>query len=113
MTSTSLKWSEQDYAEQHIDFGVTQVTKSNGARKVGSLIASSTQTFVSVQPTSGRSYYTIEPGTYFVWEAHATRDGQRFGACQPTHYCKTEATRALQVANYLKSAKARALKKFA
>lgn len=98
-------------SEQH-NFGVFQINKTYGKREIGSRLNFSIATFVPA-PEGASSYRTIEPGTYFVWGASATRAGEEFGATQSAHYCKTEAERATQVANYLKSAKARALKKFA
>lgn len=45
---------------------------------------------------------------WFVLDIHATRDGQDYGACQPTSYFKTAEARDEAVERYLTSAKKRA-----
>lgn len=115
MTTTNTLYDKEqscfEGTEQH-DFGVFQTNKTHGKREVGSRISFSVQTFVPA-PAGATRYQQIEPGTYFVWGASATRAGEPYGAYQLCHYCKTESERAAQVAKYLKGAKARALRNFA
>jgi hypothetical protein len=56
------------------------------------------------------SYYTMEPGHYFVFCPQAIRDRVSFGAIQRDRYFKTEAERDAAVNKYLIDARKRAVK---
>lgn len=56
-----------------------------------------------------RGYFNAEPGHYFAYCPHATRNGRRFGALQATPWFKTEAEREAAVAKYLNGAQRRAM----
>ncbi len=92
--------------ESH-DFGVVD----KKGRKVGADVAFQVKTYVAI-PDDSRGWTNNAPGTYFAWMGNATRGGEWFGAGQNWRYCKTEAERVAQVEQYLKGAKARALKTF-
>lgn len=53
------------------------------------------------------AHYLREPGTYFVAECFTTRNGSRFGACQPDRFFKTEAERDAYIARRFADIEAR------
>lgn len=53
----------------------------------------------------------VPEGKYYTWCPQATRNGVSFGACQADRYCHTPEEREAAIAEYIKSAEARAMKK--
>ena len=91
-------------SESH-DFGVVD---SKG-RAIGARITLKVQV-LEAAPADANSYYPREPGTYYVASVQATRAGVGYGASFNGKVCTSEAERIAYVENYLKSAKARAVK---
>lgn len=91
--------------EQH-DFGITD----SKLRNVGTSVEYSVQVFEPIHDGWKDGYYHRAPGVYLCWYGHATRDGERFGALQTTHFCATEDERDKQVRKYIESARLRAEK---
>jgi hypothetical protein len=81
-------------------------------REVGANIVFHVYTFEPLADGDRGCYNTVEPGTYFSWQPHATRNGECYGPIQNWNLCKTEAERHMAVEKYLKSAKARMARKF-
>ena len=52
------------------------------------------------------------PGHYFVFYPQATRDGEKYGACQQDRFFKTKEERDSAVQKYIESAKKRNQSKF-
>lgn len=94
-------------ADKHFDFGVTD----NKGRAVGTCLVRSTETYVPAADDAV-SYFTISPGTHFVWYLHATRDGERYGSSHRRHFCDTLPQRTKEAAACLTARKARAVKKW-
>ena len=91
------------------------ITDSKG-RSVGALLiittveyAANGYTFERPGPF-GHLGLEVEPGTYYVVQPWATRDGETFGATQPDRRFKTKAGRDAYVTEYLANAERRAKK---
>jgi hypothetical protein len=99
-----------DTPKQHAftDFGVVD----RQGRAIGCMVSTCTREVVvaEAQHSEHTGYTSDEPGTYFIWTGNATRAGKQYGAWQSEHWCKSEAERELQIAKYLKGARARGLK---
>lgn len=87
--------------------------RDSRGRVIGSRITFSVVTFepLTAEETGKRGYYTIVPGTYYVVDTHATRDGKDYGAIQPDQRFTTELDRFNYVEKYLATAEKRAAKK--
>ena len=79
-------------------------------RAMGARIFTGEVNFVPA-PEDARSWYNIEPGHYFAFEPHATRDGITYGPIQKLQYFKTEQERFVAIEKYLNSARKRAAKR--
>lgn len=93
-----------------IDFIDFQIPDEKG-RSVGARIIKNECDVVPTEKTEGACYVTLEPGHYYELNVHATRNGKRYGACQPDHHYKTDEERTQALEKYLKDAKKRAMKK--
>ena len=91
-------------------FGITD-TKG---RAVGSYYTIGECEFVDYDSELHRGYgsYYKEAGKYFFTCVHAARDTDQYGGCQASKYFKTMAEAQNEIAKYLASAKARAIKNF-
>ena len=96
-----------DITREHIDFG----TLDSRGRKMGACIVRQTVTF---EPASDHEqsglFWSKEPGVYYAWWPHATRNGETYGALQGEKLCETPEEREQAIAKYLAGARKRASK---
>lgn len=106
---TKCTYSRVSQAQIARDFGVTD---QRGRRMGGiAFLATAVYSPLSADALPYASYTTIEPGTYYAFTPHATRNGERYGACQHTKLFATEAERAIAVEKYFAGAQKRAARK--
>jgi len=97
--------SRTEYTQEHHDFG----NVDRFGRKIGAWIITYEIDFVQAPPES-YSGYTIEAGHYFALRVSATRNGESYGASQPSGHFKTINERQIAINKYLASAQKRATK---
>jgi hypothetical protein len=88
-----------------VDFGV----KDKHGRTMGVEIHTYTETFAPA-PATAQWGTIIKPGTYQVLITRVTRNGQRYGRCQPEHYFATVEERQAEIDRYMDYARRRAVK---
>lgn len=90
------------------DFGV----KDDRGRVIGGLAWTCEKAFGPGPVAAGWSPNTarIEPGLYYYYEPHATRNGKTFGALQQAQRFATAEERDAAVAKYFQNARKRAIK---
>lgn len=100
---------EKNHIRTVHDFGI----KDDKGRSVGCVIWQYEIEFVpACEGEFGGVRYNIEPGQYFAWSKHATRDGVEYGAFQYPRYCRSDEARVGEIKSYLRSTLDRAKKKW-
>lgn len=93
-----------------VDFGKTD---SKG-RRIGAMIVRDNETYALMTEAEIKTSFCfsyIEPGLWFTYHIQTTRNGSRYGACQPTHYFATVEERDVAIhAHLARSMKAAAKK---
>ena len=70
-------------------------------RAIGCVIATNQVVFESIPPGDIGCYYGLEPGVWYRWCPHNTRNSETFGPTQDDHYCRTEEEREVKIKKYL------------
>lgn len=83
--------------------------KDRFGRELGTKIMTWEATFEN-QPADARSGYSVPAGRYFMFEVHATRNDEDYGASQGWQRFNTVEEREAAINKYLAGAKARAIK---
>jgi hypothetical protein len=108
MRYTHIVSPDRDVQLQDYDFGI----KDHKGRAVGANIKTSTCEFVWAPEDASWGHSGIEPGVYYHFVPHATRNGIRYGASQNDQWFKTPEERSKAIEKYLQSAKKRMAKQF-
>lgn len=95
---------------EYVDLGVVD----NRGRKIGLALSRSVQTFVPADESATSGYWcVVEPGTYSCVNAQVTRNGNRYGAGQPTMRFEWVEKREEWIAKKIEACRKANLKKFA
>lgn len=78
-------------------------------RRIGVLVSTWTAEYTPV-PADTACAYGRAAGTYYLAEVQATRNGQRYGACQPYAHFETIAERDAYIARRIADSRKRAAK---
>jgi hypothetical protein len=97
----------EKHQKSYVDFPRHKDAKG---RVIGADIHRFLATFTQ-KSEDARNGYRHEPGTFFGFRPHATRNGLPYGASQSRQYFKTEAEREQAISAYLANAMKRAAKK--
>lgn len=84
--------------------------KDSKGRVIGARIQTKIVEYTAIEGTNLTAYWDIEPGVYFAFIPHATRNGEIYGPVQNERRFKTRLERENAIDKYLKDARKRASK---